>query len=491
MNQRIRLKKEPQLDGKLEPFAFQREAIDFARHLEYSAIFFEQGLGKTKIAIDLIRSWLTARELDTVIVVTKKGLINNWQQEFETHSYLKPRILSSDKNANYYALNSPARVMLCNFETILTEARLEQFLKLRNVGVIIDESAKIKNPNSKLTQKFFELSKYFVKRVIMTGTPIANRPEDIWAQIYFLDSGASLGDSFVDFKNTVELSNRIHRVAEERAMFESAIEPIFTKIGPFTIRQTKLGSGLNLPNKVYKSVICEWEDSQLDLYEKIKEEERATLLKDGILVNDDSEEILKRIVRLMQVASNPKIIDSNYHAAPGKLSALREIIEGAEIKNEKCIVWTSFVKNAEWLTRELREHNAVLIHGGISTEDRNTAVEHFMKNDEVKVLVAVPAAAKEGLTLTVANNVVFWDRSLSLDDYLQAQDRIHRISQTKTCYIYNLIMKDSVDSWVDALLSAKEQVARFIQRDIGQEEFLESVDYSFSEIFYKTLGIGG
>lgn len=68
------------------------------------------------------------------------------------------------------------------------------------------------------------------------------------------------------------------------------------------------------------------------------------------------------------------------------------------------------------------------------------------------MLIATPAAAKEGLTLTVANHAVFYDRSFSLDDYLRAQDRIHRISQTRTCFVTNLIASHSIDEWVDVLL---------------------------------------
>ena len=53
----------------------------------------------------------------------------------------------------------------------------------------------------------------------------------------------------------------------------------------------------------------------------------------------------------------------------------------------------------------------------------------------------------------------FYDRGFSLDDYLQAQDRIHRISQKKTCYVHNIIIKDSIDEWVDLLLKAKQNAA--------------------------------
>ena len=74
----------------------------------------------------------------------------------------------------------------------------------------------------------------------------------------------------------------------------------------------------------------------------------------------------------------------------------------------------------------------------MSVEDRSRSVDRF-KNGDAKILFATPQSAKEGLTLTVANNCIFYDRGFNLDDYLQAQDRIHRISQKKQCNIFNLI----------------------------------------------------
>ena len=79
--------------------------------------------------------------------------------------------------------------------------------------------------------------------------------------------------------------------------------------------------------------------------------------------------------------------------------------------------------------------------------------------------------AKEGLTLTVANHAIFYDRGFGLDDYLQAQDRIHRISQDKECFVHNLTASDTIDEWVDALLTAKHRAAQLAQGDIGRDEF--------------------
>ena len=134
------------------------------------------------------------------------------------------------------------------------------------------------------------------------------------------------------------------------------------------------------------------------------------------------------------------------------------------------IIWTSFTDNVDWLARELAEFGAVRVHGKRSFLDRDTAIKNFKLDKACKILVATPAAAKEGLTLTVANHAVFYDRSFSLDDYLQAQDRIHSISQSRTCYVTNLIAAHSIDEWVDVLLAAKHLAAQLGQGDINLDD---------------------
>ena len=118
--------------------------------------------------------------------------------------------------------------------------------------------------------------------------------------------------------------------------------------------------------------------------------------------------------------------------------------------------------------------------------DRNRSVD-FFRTDDCKILFATPASAKEGLTLTMANHVIFYDRGFSLDDYLQAQDRIHRISQKKTCYVHNLMINGSIDEWVDALLQAKQNAAFLAQGDIDIENYKQIADYSFGDMIKAIL----
>src|SRR6266480_5927524 len=215
-------------EPKLPGFPYQIEALHAIEGLEFAAVFHEPGLGKTKIAIDLLLSWFKAGVVDSVVVVTKRSLIANWQAELQNHSHHFPLVLSQNRRANYAALNSPGRVYLTHYEVFKTDFnRLRLFLRTRRVAVILDEAQKIKNPSSALFRTFAQLREDLVRRVILTGTPIANRPYDIWALIYFLDGGKSLGKDFVEFRQQFDISSRMSFDREARKNFEHNVSRLF------------------------------------------------------------------------------------------------------------------------------------------------------------------------------------------------------------------------------------------------------------------------
>jgi SNF2 family DNA or RNA helicase len=487
---KITLKKEPRLDVKHKAFSYQAEAVQAIRNLDYAAIFHEQGLGKSKIAIDLMLYWLEKRVIDTVLFIVKKGLIKNWEKELAAHTFMKPKIISQNRRSNYYAFNAPSRLMLAHFEVLTSELdRFKLFLKARDVAIIVDESAKIKNPESTITKAFFELAPLFKKRIIMTGTPVANRPYDIWSQIWFLDQGKSLGNNFSKFKHDANLSNELAENHLRRGEFEGTIESIFSCISTFAVRETKSSGIIELPQKIIKTVRTDWEKHQYNLYRQVKEEMRAVVVREGIPTEDNAEPVLKRLLRLVQVASNPLLVDESYHSTPGKVETLEDIVSAACQKGEKCIIWSSFTNNVDWLTKRLSTFGSCKVHGKCDIERRNRTIDQFLNDPCTRILVATPQAAKEGLTLTVSNHVIFYDRTFSLDDYLQSQDRIHRISQKKICYIYNLIMNDSIDEWVDILLKGKHLAAQLSQGDISLEYYQSQISYDFGTIVGNILGI--
>ena len=478
------LRKPPQLTSKLDAYEYQLDAIRAVKSLTYAAVFHEQGLGKTKIAIDLALFWLEEDTVDTVFIVTKKMLVQNWADELSIHSHVTPRVLSENRGANSTALNSPVLIYIMNYEVVLANLDLvESFLDTCRVGVILDESQKIKNPDAKLTRAFHRIAKSFTRRVIMTGTPVANRPYDIWSQVKFLDDGKSLGDSFKKFKASLDLPKRLSC----GPMYSEILATLSMKIKSFSVRETKKTAGLELPEKTILTHIIEMENEQSAIYNSYRDQLRHEFGSNGEVVVDDAEDVLKRLLRLVQCASNPLLVDNTYAEFPGKFCKLREIIDEIDLRRKKMIVWTGFIDNVEWLYSQLIDFGPNRVHGKMSILDRNMAISSFKNDPNCRLLLATPGAAKEGLTLTVANHAVFFDRGFSLDDYLQAQDRIHRISQTEDCFVHNLIARDTIDEWVNTLLNAKHQAAQLAQGDVQKSTFQRTFKFDLSKVLREVL----
>ncbi len=482
----FRLRRPPSLSPKQDAYPYQLDAVRAVRALPYAAIFHEQGLGKTKMAIDLMLLWLDDDAVDTVFVVTKKMLVHNWLDELATHSYVTPRVLSDNRRDNSLALNSPVLIYVLNYEVVAAnEDLIRDFLSTCRVGAILDESQKIKNPDAGLTLCFQSLAMAFERRIIMTGTPAANRPYDIWSQVKFLDGGHALGDSYVQFRQQYDFPSSFSETAVRQ--YARRLPEIMDRIRGFTVRETKRTSGIQLPDKIIQTHLVQLAPRQALMYRSYRESLACELRGDSEALVDDAAWILKRLLRLVQCASNPHLIDPTYKECPGKLPTLLALVDMVERVGAKAVVWTQFVDNVEWLARRLARYSPQKVHGRMTVPEREESISIFKKNDASRVLVATPGAAKEGLTLTVANHAIFYDRGFSLDDYLQAQDRIHRISQNQECFVHNVMAVHSIDEWVDSLLNAKHQAAQLAQGDVSEEEFEGGFAKKLAEALAETL----
>ena len=476
------LRRQPEFSPKHAAYPYQLDAIRAVKDLPYAAFFHEQGLGKTKIAIDLALSWLQSDTVDTVFVVTKKSLVQNWRREVSGHCHITPHILSGNRRQNGISLNSPVLLYVTNYEVISTNARtFRLFLHTCRVGCILDESHKIKNPDAALTRTFLDLAPSFDRRVIMTGTPAANRPYDIWSQIQFLDGGEALGGTFDEFRQEMDLPGR----AADPAAYGARLTTIHRRLAAFAVRETKGTAGIHLPEKTITAHEVELPPWQMATYAAYRDELAYEYNIDGVPEVDDVESLLKRLLRLVQCASNPALIDRRFDREPGKYGLLLDMCRKFT-PDSKVIIWTGFVDNVDWLAAKLAQFRPVRIHGALPITERDKAIDAFTTSSNL-VLIATPGAAKEGLTLTSANHAIFFDRGFSLDDYLQAQDRIHRISQTRECFIHNLIARDTIDEWVDVLLTAKYRAAQLAQGDIDAAAFRDSFRTDIAEVLQGVL----
>lgn len=485
----IKLKRfERSLKPIYQPYKHQSEAFEAIKDKVFFGIFHEQGLGKTKIAIDLALYWLENNECDSVIFITKKSLLNNWQNEVKSHTEHFPIVFSPNKKINYSKFHSSAHLYIAHYDLIKNDLEnFEQFCKLRRVGIILDESVAIKNPESGVSKAFHRLAPLFVKRIIMTGTPIDNRPHDIWSQIYFLDQGKSLGTKFKTFKEDHDLTREINESFFEKNKYEKRLLALKENISPFTLRETKESTELHLPKKNYKRIEVEMDNVQRNIYETVRRQYSMEIIKDKKKKIEEFAFIAVKLLRLIQISSDPSIFDESYNNEPPKLIALKNILSKIPFE-EKVIVWTNFIKTAENIETRLNTKETLCITGNIDIDQRNKIINEFKTNPNKRILISTVGVAKEGLTLTVANHAIYFERNFSLSDYLQSQDRIHRITQQKISYIYNIFTKNSVEEWLEALVMAKENAASFIQGDIDKSEFSKKISYDFGEILDKILG---
>lgn len=455
--------KEHNFSSKTKAFEYQKEAVKRMSGEQPIALFDEQGLGKSKIVIDTLCSDIKSDILDGAIIVCKKTLLKTWENEIVKHSHLSFTNLTGEKTSRKRFFLTFSHFYLINYESLIQEEELiYSLMSIRRLALVLDESHKIKNPESNITKVIFRIKNNSAKRIIITGTPVANKPEDLWAQFMFLDDGKLLGTSFIEFKKRYNIEIGMGK----NEINELNLDILRDKITSYSIRRTKKTAGLKLPDKIYIQEYVELSGKQKDYYESLKNTLWLEIKDmDGKIIADNSENILKKLLRLTQIASNPRLIDISYQQEPIKFKRLDEMIKIIIENNEKVIIWSSFVGNITELKKRYKNYKALTLYGDMKIADRNKVVDWFQNDSDYKVLIANPSAAKEGLTLTSANNAIYIDRTFNSVDYLQSQDRIHRISQEKDCKIINLMAKNTIDEYIEEILTKKKSVAEFVQGD--------------------------
>ncbi len=445
-------------NSKTTALPHQIEAINYIYNNKVIALFDEQGLGKTKIVIDSLCWEMKEGKIEGVLVIAPMSLLYNWEQEVCKHSFLIPIVLKGTGKEKRYKFLTGANFYITNYESVISEnLRIKRFCKSRSVAIVLDESARIKDPKSKTAQSIFQLSQFSVKRIIISGTPVANKPYDLWAQYYFLDNGKLLGIDFKSFKSQYDIKN---------PNYENNLTELKLIINNNSIRRLK-EDVLELPEKQFNSIFIKLSGKQLELYNQLRNELfiEITNIK-GEVVLDESSSILKKLLRLTQIASNPRLIDKSYNEIPAKFIKLDQILETIISKGEKAVIWTSFVENVLTLKKRYILYSPLVIYGEVPIKQRSEYVHEFQNSEKNKIMILNPAAAREGITLTKANNAIYLDRNFNLVDYLQSQDRIHRISQSKDCKIFKLIAKQTIDEYIETLVDVKKNIAAFIQGDV-------------------------
>jgi SWI/SNF-related matrix-associated actin-dependent regulator of chromatin subfamily A-like protein 1 len=439
----------------------QEEGIQFLRDRDAAALFDEQGLGKSRQLIDAIAQNIADGILEGALIICPNTIKTTWGEEIERYSTLRYAVFGAGRKARRTAFRSlRAAFYVINYGAVAAELpSLRALLRFKRMALVLDESHRIKTPTARVTRAVHALRHDATKRYIMTGTPVANKPEDVWTQYFFLDDGATLGQSFEAFRNRFCTSNGGY----------TRIDELRDRLAGLSLRREKEGT-VQLPPKTLTRVAVTLSGEQLRMYNEMRNE-LALWIRDlsGEEILARADNILTRLVRLAQLASNPGLLDKQYGETPTKFAALDELLPAyLKDNSEKVIIWTSFVGNIGALRDRFAQFSPVCLHGEMDGRSRDISVTAFKGNPNVRLLIANPAAAREGLTLTQARIAVYIDRTFNLVDFLQSQDRIHRLSQNRPCEILLLTAEGTIDEFIDFSINQKHRLARYTQRDSNE-----------------------
>jgi len=474
-----------------EPFEHQRQVFEESRDLEFYGILWEQGCGKTKLAIDTACYLYEQGKIDAVLVVATPGVHRNWlTDELPKHvpirlrEKVKAQVWESSKAKNKGTIVDMKNLLshqgfswlfvtYNGFMTDLGKKYMGRFLSQRKCLYILDEAHNIKSPSAQRTKTIVVSGKYAPYRRILTGTPVAKGPFDIYAQIKFLKDDFWKNFSLSNFQvfkfhfgEWFTRSDSIKTTGRDpgfdKLLNYKNVDQLHKIIETTCSRVTKETAGLNLPPKLYSRRLVELTPTQKRLYDDLKNEALAVLDSGSVI---DGNLAVTRLLRLQQIICGYVKTDDEepIHVLEGKnprLDALAELVDGIF---HPAIIWARFTKDID-LIMDLLGDNAVRYDGKISAEQAAENKRRFQEG-EVQFFVATPQKGGTGLTLVQAKTVIFYSNSFKLIDRLQAEDRAHRIGQDVSVSYIDIVCKGTVDEHIVRSLREKFDIASQITGD--------------------------
>ncbi|MDP2761540.1 MAG: DEAD/DEAH box helicase [Sideroxyarcus sp.] len=417
---------ETQLLAKLAQMGFERPLTDkqirnigHIASLPAGATFSVPGAGKTTEA--LATFFYRAAPDERLLVIAPKNAFGAWDEQIaDCVPSIEQKFtrLRGGREKIAKLLENAPRFMLITYQQLPRVRELiAAFLAQHKTHVYLDESHRIKSGAERQTpQAVLSISHLPVGKLIMSGTPMPQSEEDLLPQFFFLYPEIVANKSSV-----VEL-----------------IRPIY-------VRTNK--SELGLPDVTRRMISLDMAPVQSKLYHLMKFQV-ARDAETALTAHSKSafRTLGRSVARLLQFVSNPALLSREIGFAHDELLAavlaegdspkLRYVVRRArELAREgkKVLIWSSFVANVEILSQRLSDMGAVYIHGGVDAGDeddddtREGKIRLFHEDRNVRVMVANPAAASEGISLhTVCHNAIYLDRTFNSAHYLQSEDRIHR-----------------------------------------------------------------
>ncbi len=435
---------------KIQPYPYQEEGI--IQGLEWKRFFLgdEPGLGKTLQSIGVVDTAHTY----PCLVICPSSLKINWQREFEKFTDVKALILDNSCRTTWpYLLQMKMyHVVIVNYESLkkyfvwdikgstLKDIVFSPDIKLFK-SVIIDESHRVKDTSTQQTKftKGICTGKEWI--ILLSGTPVVNRPADLVAQLSIMDRLGEFGGkgNFLinyasgerEASNLTSLSTELY----QRCMIRREKRTVLTQLPD----KTRVDLMVSISNEDEYFTACR------DLAEYLREYRQCC-----------EEEIRKK----MRMEALVKFMALRSIASKGKVQQAVDFIKNFLANEKKLVVFCSLHE----IVDELKKHfpKAVTVTGRDSLVMKQAAVDAFQTREDVQLIICSIKAAGVGITLTAASDVAFIEFPWTYADCCQCEDRCHRIGQSNNVTCYYLMGKNTIDHKLYQIIHDKKSIANEI-----------------------------
>ena len=441
------------------PFHFQGQGVAYNLIHKHAIIGDDPGLGKTTQAI----STVVAAKCKCILVICPSTLKSNWQREFITVAGMKSVVMTdSIKNTwmQYHKLGL-VHVFITNYESLKKyfvqsidrpidpKTNKEVPLQLKHItfkecintfdAVIIDESHKVKEGAtlaSKLCMGICRAKEYVL---LLTGTPIVNKPKDLIAQLHILERLGQFG-GWKYFMNRYCGGDGKGATNLNELQYKLRTTCFYKRNKKEVLKE--------LPDKIRQIILCEittqkeYDVAMADLGTYLQQYRDKT---DAEIEKSLRGEVMVRIQACQNIS------------ARGKLNEVYEKIDEVLEAGEKYVI---FVHQKEIAVRILERYpHAVKVTGSCSQEERQQAIDSFQNDRRVQLIICSIKAAGVGITLTAASRMGFIEQPWHAALCDQCEDRIHRIGQDDKCQYDYFLGKDTIDERVYEVIEEKRKIS--------------------------------